>query len=355
LVRAVEKAPNIAVAGIAGPGDPFANAPATMETLRLVRERFPQLLLCVATNGLELAPFAAELAKLKVSHVSVTVNAIDPAVGARIYPWIRYNRRVWHGEEGAKLLLEKQIEGIKALKAAGVVVKANCVVVKGVNDRHVEAVGKFLANLGVDILNPLPLYPAEGANFGQAEVPDARDLVRVKAGLTGVLPVMNHCARCRADAAGLLGQDDPKFAELMRQSAETPALALRARPRVAVASMEGLLVNEGLGQARRFLVYEMREGRPSLLEARPAPPMGGGDQRWAEIASLLSDCGMLLAGEAGPNPSRVLAEHGLQVHSVEGLINQLLPLAFSGADLTPYIKRNFSCSTGCGGGQQGCA
>ena len=47
-----KRARNIAVMGIAGPGDPFANPEETMETLRLVRERFPKMMLCVATNGL---------------------------------------------------------------------------------------------------------------------------------------------------------------------------------------------------------------------------------------------------------------------------------------------------------------
>jgi nitrogen fixation protein NifB len=355
LARALEKAPHIKVAGIAGPGDPFANGPATMETLRLVRARFPELLLCVATNGLELAPYAAERARLQVSHVSVTVNAVDPAIGAKINPWVRFNGRVYHGEEAAQLLYQRQVEGIQALKQAGVTVKANCVVVKGVNDRHVEAVGRALAGLSVDVLNPIALYPAEGAVFTPENAPDARDMVRVKAGLIGVLPLMSHCARCRADAAGLLGQDDPKLGELMRESAAASLTPLRVRTRVAVASMEGLLVNEGLGRARRFLVYELKEGAPALVGERPAPAMGGGDQRWKEIASLLSDCGLLLAGEAGPKPSQILADHGLDVMSVEGLISQLLPLALAGGDLAPYIKRSFSCSTGCGGGKQGCA
>jgi nitrogen fixation protein NifB len=43
LERVLEKAPNITVAGIAGPGDAFANPKVTMETLRLVRKRFPDI------------------------------------------------------------------------------------------------------------------------------------------------------------------------------------------------------------------------------------------------------------------------------------------------------------------------
>ncbi|KOR27127.1 nitrogen fixation protein NifB, partial [Achromatium sp. WMS2] len=77
LTDAVAQRPEIAVAGIAGPGDAFANPKASMETLRLIHERFPDMLLCVATNGLGIGPYIDELATLNVSHVTLTVNAID--------------------------------------------------------------------------------------------------------------------------------------------------------------------------------------------------------------------------------------------------------------------------------------
>jgi nitrogen fixation protein NifB len=89
LEQVLAAEPRITVAGIAGPGDPFANPRETMETIRLVRERFPDLLLCLATNGLGLPPYVQELADLKVSHVSITVNAVDPEVGQHIYSWVR--------------------------------------------------------------------------------------------------------------------------------------------------------------------------------------------------------------------------------------------------------------------------
>ena len=54
---------NIAVVGIAGPGDPFANPQETLETLSRVRARYPEVMLCVATNGLSLSPHIKELAR----------------------------------------------------------------------------------------------------------------------------------------------------------------------------------------------------------------------------------------------------------------------------------------------------
>jgi len=66
----VEKRPDISVMGIAGPGDPFANPEETMETLRLTRKYFPKMILCVATNGLNVAPYVDEMAELQVSRPS---------------------------------------------------------------------------------------------------------------------------------------------------------------------------------------------------------------------------------------------------------------------------------------------
>ncbi|MCI5183912.1 MAG: radical SAM protein, partial [Candidatus Electrothrix sp. AW1] len=44
--KVLEKGPRISVAGIAGPGDPFANTEETLETMRLIRKEFPDTILC---------------------------------------------------------------------------------------------------------------------------------------------------------------------------------------------------------------------------------------------------------------------------------------------------------------------
>ncbi|WP_219729967.1 radical SAM protein [Sodalinema gerasimenkoae] len=135
MAKILEKEPRITVAGIAGPGDPFANAWETLETMRLLRERFPDLILCLATNGMGLkAEHVEEIARIGVSHVTVTVNAIDPDIGAKVYRWFRDGNLVLRGRQGAERLLSRQMEAIRALKAADVVVKVNTVVIPGVND-----------------------------------------------------------------------------------------------------------------------------------------------------------------------------------------------------------------------------
>ena len=60
--RVMEKEASISVVGIAGPGDPLANPAETLETLRLIREKFPSMLLCLASNGLALPNYLDDLA-----------------------------------------------------------------------------------------------------------------------------------------------------------------------------------------------------------------------------------------------------------------------------------------------------
>jgi nitrogen fixation protein NifB len=149
LDQALVRDPRIAVVGIAGPGDPFANVDDTLRTLRLVRGRYPEMLLCVATNGLNLAPHADELARLRVSHVTVTVNAVEPRIGQQIYAWVRDGRSVFRGEAAAQLLWERQREAIRQLKSRELVVKINTILIPGVNDQHLEFVARTMRDLGV--------------------------------------------------------------------------------------------------------------------------------------------------------------------------------------------------------------
>src|ERR1035438_5149397 len=100
------------------------------------------MLLCVASNGLEVAQHADALADVGVSHVTLTINTIEPAIGAKIYAWVRRGKSIYRGEEGARVLLERQREAIAALKLRGVTVKVNSILVPGVNDEHLLDVAK---------------------------------------------------------------------------------------------------------------------------------------------------------------------------------------------------------------------
>jgi nitrogen fixation protein NifB len=136
LREAVARQPEIAVVGLAGPGDPFANPDETMQTLRLVRQEFPEMLLCVATNGLSIGPYIEELASLQVSHVTITINSVDPKISQRIYAWVRDGKRPLRGEIAGSTLLCRQLDAVCSLKRRGITVKINSIIIPGINDEH---------------------------------------------------------------------------------------------------------------------------------------------------------------------------------------------------------------------------
>ena len=291
-----------------------------------------------------------------MSHVTVTVNAVDPEVGRQVYAWARPGRRVYRGFEAARVIIEKQAEAIRRLKEKGITVKVNTVVIPGVNDSHVEAVAMGVAALGADIQNCVPLYHVAGTAFESITPPahDGMEAVRERA--ARYIPQMSHCSRCRADAAGMIGQaQSAQIAELLEKAARPGPT--RERPFAAVASMEGLFVNQHVGEAEGLWIYGMKDGKVDLLERRPAPLPGGGEARWAELAAVLHDCNTVLASGVGPFPQYVLERDGIRVVVMEGLAMEALEAIYNGKEIPKILLRTPGrCGVGrqCSGGGTGC-
>ena len=148
------------------------------------------MLLCVASNGLNVPPYADELAALDVSHVTLTVNAVDAEIGAKVYAWIRDGKQVYRGQAGAALLWDRQAEAIRVLKQRGITVKINTIIIPGVNDEHVAEVARRVAELGADIANCVPLYPVAGTPFGAVESPSPERVAAIRAEVARWLPIM---------------------------------------------------------------------------------------------------------------------------------------------------------------------
>jgi nitrogen fixation protein NifB len=354
--KALEIEPRITVAGIAGPGDPFANSAETMETLRLIRGKFPGLLLCLSTNGLGISPHIGELVAIGVSHVTITVNAVDPRVGQKIYSWIRDGKVIHRGRGAAEVLLGRQLGAIAALKAGGITVKVNVIVVPSVNDDHVEEVARRMGELGVDILNCMPIYPNRDTPFENVEEPDAGMMEAIRAKAERHVPQMRHCTRCRADAAGLLGRDDAVLLGCLSQCANDTA-DKRDKPHVAVATREGMLVNMHLGEAEKFQIWTKTERGFECIGERIAPESGGGIKRWARLAELLRDCRAVLVSGIGDNPRMVLSDKSIEPVEMTGFIRMGLEAVYSGQGLSGFrARQSGGCSkgAGCGGDGEGC-
>ncbi|MDO9632088.1 MAG: nitrogenase cofactor biosynthesis protein NifB [Humidesulfovibrio sp.] len=361
--QVLDKEPRITVIGIAGPGDPMANPAETLETMRLIRKEYPHMLFCLSSNGLAMPEYLDDLAELGVTHATVTLNTVDPAIGAKIYAWVRDGNVVYRGQDAAELILGRQLEAIAGLKARGLAVKVNTIVIPGVNDTHIQAVAEKAHELGVDLMNLMPRFPTEGTPFGELKEPgkDAIEALRAEAG--PLVAQMTHCRRCRADAVGLLCNDrSTELGGVLSACSKMAPQAQNDRPYVAVATREGLLVNLHLGEAKRFQIWGLPsasegDGGFRLVEERQAPSAGCGPSRWEDLAKLLSDCRAVLVSALGDTPRKILTERGTLPAACSGFIEDALALAFGEdgiARLEALKARRGGLGKSCCGTGDGC-
>ncbi|MDR1641542.1 MAG: radical SAM protein, partial [Clostridiales bacterium] len=300
------KIENLKVVGIAGPGDPLANFDKVAQTIELIKERDPEAIFCLSTNGLTLPVYAKRLIELGVTHFTVTMNTINPSVGAKIISHADYMGERFTGEAAASILLSSQFSGIKMLADAGAQVKVNCVAIKGVNDSDLEAVSKKAAELGACLVNVMPHIPVKDSEFESISRLTKEELETARTKCEKHAPQMRHCRQCRADAAGLLGQDVPQ--ELFLKRVE--------KMKVAVASKSGTLVDQHFGHAEEFLVFETDGETVIFLEKRKTAKYCNGEcdesDKWAPVVKALSGCQVLLALRIGPVPEERLKKEGIR-------------------------------------------
>lgn len=349
VLAVAAEVPQLSVVGIAGPGDALANAAKTFRTFELVHEALPHVKLCLSTNGLALPDHVETIAAMGIDHVTITLNMVDPAIGEQIYPWIFFRHRRWHGREAAQILHERQMEGLEALTAKGILVKINSVLIPGVNDGHLAEVNAAVRARGAFLHNVMPLIsdPSHGTHFGLTgqRGPTPAELRTVQDQLGADAKLMRHCRQCRADAVGLLGEDrgaefsldklgetkpfDPRQRDMYlsvvereradRQKAkemasqpdkieETPIL-------VAVASKGGGRINLHFGHASEFQIFEVTSAGAKFVGHRRTDKycVGGHGEADAMAVTLAALEGVtaVLCAKIGEKPKARLAEAGI--------------------------------------------
>ena len=202
ITRALRVCPDITVVGVAGPGDPLASSHA-LDALGRVHERFPRLIPCLSTNGLELANKAEMIAAVGVRALTVTVNAVDSSVLERICSRVQVGGIDLIGDQGARKLIAAQIAGIEKTAHLGIVVKINTVLIPGVNDSTVTDIARTTSEAGASMINIIPLIPQ--FEMAALPVPTAEQLRKAQEEAGRYLSVFTHCRQCRADACGIPG------------------------------------------------------------------------------------------------------------------------------------------------------
>ena len=320
-----EKVSNLSVVGIAGPGDALANWRETRDSIEMIKEYDPGVTFCLSTNGLRLPDHAAEIIALGVRHVTITVNCLEPSIGARIYERISYRGKSYRGSDGAGILIANQLAGLEYLAQRGVLVKVNTVMIKGINDHHIPEVVKRVKELGAFISNIMPLIPASGSAFAAMPQTSRRDLERMRETCQSHLRQMRHCQQCRADAVGLLHNDrskefatapmDKKPSCMARQQA---ALSKKGRYTIAVASKNGKLVDLHFGHAAEFVIFQGDEQGFTLLGTRKVKRYCQGvelcgDQELERdvVINAVRDCDAVLSMRIGCYPRQRLTRQGI--------------------------------------------
>ncbi len=325
----LEKIPNLKVLGIAGPGDPLANE-ETFETLRLIKERYPDLTACMSTNGLMLAKRAQELYDLNVRFMTVTVNAITADVGERIYSTVLWDGKRLTGRAAAERLIMNQKEGIRICAELGMAVKINIVMIPGINDKHIPDIVKEVKNLGAYIVNILPLIPVAGTKFENRSAPTPSERKAMMDLCSNDARMMRHCKQCRADAIGMLDNDrsaefdeEPGCAVGCGQAKERLPNVIFEMPDkeevlVAVATADGQKVDSGFGNAIRFRIYASDGKTVRFIRDVDTPedkPVVGQDHkdRILALVSILDGCRAVAVSEIGHMPENVLLSKGIAI------------------------------------------
>ncbi|MBF2018565.1 MAG: nitrogenase cofactor biosynthesis protein NifB [Hydrococcus sp. C42_A2020_068] len=348
------KIPQMTVLGIAGPGDPLANPEKTFRTFELIAQKAPDIKLCLSTNGLMLPDYVDRIKQLNIDHVTITINMVDPKVGEKIYPWIRYKRKRYKGLEAAKILHERQMEGLQALQEADILCKVNSVMIPGINDEHLIEVDEVIRSKGAFLHNIMPLIsaPEHGTYFGLTgqRGPTPKELKALQDKCSGNMKMMRHCRQCRADAVGLLGEDrsqeftKEKFMEMApeydfqkrqevhagieeakaAQKAEKERKAALRKANdaplpkilVAVATKGGGVVNQHFGHAKEFQIFEINGTEAKFVGHRKVDLYCQGG--YGEEASLdgiiksIADCKGVLASKIGSCPQDELRKAGIE-------------------------------------------
>lgn len=205
IKKALEISPEIRVAGIAGPGDTLASNNA-LKTFKLIGQEFPALIKCMSTNGLLLAERADEVIAAGIDTLTVTVNAVDPAIEAQLNDYVIFHGKKIEGVEGAKILIANQLEGIRKISQAGITVKVNTVLVPRINGAHIAEIAKAVAAAGAKKYNIIPLIPT--AKLADEPAPTCEQIHEARNAAGKYIELFLHCNRCRADAVGVPGRTE---------------------------------------------------------------------------------------------------------------------------------------------------
>lgn len=337
LVR--DKVRNLTVVGIAGPGDPLANFEETKKSIELIKKESPDITFCLSTNGLMLPFYADEIIRLGVTHVTITINAVDPKIGGKIYKFVNYLGNVLQGEEAGNVLLNNQLSGLRYITQKGIICKVNIVMIKGINSGHIPEIVKKVKEYGAYMTNIMPLIPVKGSVFENMPTVSELELNHMRKKCELDLKQMYHCKQCRADAIGILekdvssefrgGTEEPLKGENVVDIKELEKPGKEIKYRFAVATKSGVNVDAHFGHVSQFYIYDVVNGNIELKQKRIVnkycngiSECDGHDDKISNILKVIEDCDAVLVLRIGFEPLSMLKQRGIKVFKMYFSIEQ---------------------------------
>jgi len=100
--------------------------------------------------------------------------------------------------------------------------------------------------------------------------------------------------------------------------------------KIAVATTDGVTVNEHFGRATRFLIYDTAPTGLIHVDTVEVTPLSVNDpkhpfdpERFGAIAEKLSGCRQVFCTKIGDRPAKELADRNIEVVVYEGAINAI--------------------------------
>ncbi|MEY8001232.1 nitrogenase cofactor biosynthesis protein NifB [Clostridium sp. Mt-5] len=335
---------NLTVVGIAGPGDALANFDEVKKSLELIRKYSPETTFCMSTNGLMLPFYANQLVDLGVSHVTVTINAVDEKIGAKIYREVNYLGQKYTGEEGAKILLDNQLTGLRYLCSKGIICKVNTVMLKGINDSHIKEIVKKVKECGAYMTNIMQMIPVQGSGFEDLPLVSNAELNEMRKKCEVDIKQMYHCRQCRADAIGTLSEDrsidfrnvgcescKSMCSDRIEKNEPEKLVSKGGRYKFAISSKSGINIDQHFGHADEFYIYSYDEGTIRLLEKRNVDKYCTGiydcldqEDKIFKIIRTIEDCDGVIVLRIGDEPREKLEAKNIKVMEMYDSINKAI-------------------------------
>lgn len=111
--------------------------------------------------------------------------------------WMSYRDKVYANEQGAELLIQKQLDGVAQAIKKGLTVKINSVYLPGYDEQLLD-VAMTYKSLGVKQMSIVPLIPQGEMVFFEAPTPS--ELQSVKKSLGKIVKILPSCQNCQRES-----------------------------------------------------------------------------------------------------------------------------------------------------------